>query len=695
MKQVLQDLNGGTVLVEDVPAPLARAGFVRIATTTSLVSPGTERALFDFARGSLASKALQQPERVRQVLRKAAVDGVAATLEAVRAKLDEPMAVGYCNVGRVLDGGATGLRVGERVVSNGRHAGVVLVGRNLVARAPDAVDDQAAAFTPLAAIALQGVRLAAPTLGETFAVVGLGLVGLLTVQILRANGCRVLGLDPDPARTALARAFGATTVDLAAGEDPLAAAASLTDGRGLDGALLTLAATSDEPVAQAARMCRRHGRLVLVGVTGLRLNRADFYEKELSFQVSCSYGPGRHDPVYEEQGHDYPLGDVRWTEQRNFEAVLELMASGALDVTSLISARFPVTEAAQAYALLGAGKALGILLDYPGEHARADPTLDRRTAIASRPTQPMVGFLGAGAQGRKLMASFVAAGAHLTTVVSATGVGAAHAARRFGFARVSTDPQAVLSDPNSLAVCIATRHDSHADYVRAALAAGKAVFVEKPLCLARDDLEAIARAASAPGAPMLMVGFNRRFAPLVVEMRRLLVSLSAPKAMVMTVNAGAAAPDHWTQDPRIGGGRIVGEACHFIDLLRHLAGAPVETMQVAASASDVAIITLGFADGSIGAIHYLANGHRGRAKETLEVFVGGRTLYLDNYRRLTGHGWPAFPGRRAWRQDKGHAGCVSAFVSALRNGELCPIPLEEALEVSGLAIEAADQVARR
>ena len=430
-------------------------------------------------------------------------------------------------------------------------------------------------------------------------------------------------------------------------------------------------------------------------MTGLRLNRADFYEKELTFQVSCSYGPGRHDPAYEEQGHDYPFGEVRWTEQRNFEAVLDLMASGRLDVSPLISARFPVAEAARAYSLLGEGKALGILLDYPGDHARGEPTVHRRDAAPLRPTQPMVGFLGAGAHGRKLMARFAAAGANLTTVVSATGVGAAHAARRFGFARVSTEPRAVLSGSDSLAVCIATRHDSHAGYVLSALEAGKPVFVEKPLCLSRNDLEAIGRAASAPGAPMLMVGFNRRFAPLVVEMKRRLEGLTAPKAMVMTVNAGAATPGHWTQDPTIGGGRIVGEACHFIDLLRHLAGAPVETLQVAAAASDVAILTLGFADGSIGAVHYLANGHRGRAKETLEVFAGGRTLYLDNYRRLTGHGWPGFRGRRAWRQDKGHAGCVEAFVSALRNGGPCPIPLEEALEVSGLAIEAADQVARR
>lgn len=371
MKQVLQDLKEGAIRVEDVPAPLPRSAFVRIATSVSLVSPGTERALFDFARGSLISKALQQPERVRQTLQKVSTDGVVATLEAVRAKLDEPMAIGYCNVGRVLDDGGSGLRLGERVVSNGRHAGVVLVGRNLVARVPDAVDDHAAVFTPLAAIALQGVRLAAPTLGETFAVMGLGVVGLLAVQILRANGCRVLGIDPDPERTALARAFGASTVDLAGDEDPLVAAAALTEGRGLDGVLLTLASTSDEPIARAARMCRRRGRLVLVGVTGLHLDRADFYQKELSFQVSCSYGPGRHDPTYEEQGRDYPFGDVRWTEQRNFEAVLDLMASGAIDVAPLISRRFPVSEAHEAYALLGEGKALGILLDYPVDQARA------------------------------------------------------------------------------------------------------------------------------------------------------------------------------------------------------------------------------------------------------------------------------------------------------------------------------------
>lgn len=705
LKQVLQNLKTGVTEVADVPAPLARPGSLRIATRATLVSAGTERMLVDFARGSLIAKARQQPEKVRQTLDKIRVDGLAATAQAVMSKLDEPMALGYCNVGRVLDtGGVSGFAVGDRAVSNGKHAEIVIAPANLSARIPDEVTDEQAAFTVLGAIALQGVRLANPTLGETFAVFGLGLIGLMTVQMLIANGCRVLGIDSDPERLRLAASFGAGTCDLAAGEDPVSAAEVFSRGRGVDGALLTLSSTRDEPVAQAARMSRKRGRIVLVGVTGLKLNRSDFYEKELSFQVSCSYGPGRYDPVYEDGGQDYPLGFVRWTEQRNFEAVLDMLAAGRLDVTPLISHRFDIDEAAKAYDVLASGKSgLGILLGYPSAGEADDRRrLGGEVRLAAPSVAPARGtraaFIGAGNYGgRVLIGAFKDAGATLDTIVSASGVSATHHGRKFGFGRASSDAAAALADPDIDLVCIATRHDSHARFTAAALEAGKHVFVEKPLCLTQEELERIADVAAGK---VLTVGFNRRFAPMVVRMKKLLDGAAEPKAFVMTVNAGGIPATHWTQDPDVGGGRLVGEACHFIDLLRHLAGSPVISQTVTAinrpggpPASDIASVSLRFADGSIGTIHYLANGHKGHPKERLEVYCGGRVLVLDNFRRLTGHGWPGFRGMRAFGQDKGAKACVAAFLAAVRGEAPPPIPIDELIEVSRLSIEAAELAA--
>jgi len=708
MKQILQDLRRGATLVEDVPAPLCRPGCLRIATSVSLISSGTERTLVDFARGSLLSKAWREPDRTIQAWRKARTDGVLATVSAIRSRLDEPMAAGYCNVGRVLEVGAgiEGFQVGDRVISNGPHAGVVVVGKNLCAPAPDGVADKTAAFAVLGAVALQGVRLAAPTLGETFVVMGLGVVGLLGVQILRANGCQVLAIDPDPARAALARAFGAETADLSRGEDPLALAALTTRGRGVDGVLLTLSTRSREPLAQAAQMCRRRGRVVLVGVAGLELNRADFYEKELSFQVSCSYGPGRHDPSYEEGGRDYPFGLVRWTEQRNFEAVLDLMARGAIDVEPLISHRFHVEDAGRAYDLLASSApSLGILIDYPPPDAETMAPI--RALSVARPRAPsagVAGFIGLGAHGGTTLArAFARAGAVLDTAVSASGAAAAVRGRKLGFAAAATDPAVVMTTPAIDMVCIATRHDSHAAYVVEAIRAGKNVFVEKPLCLTLDQLARIEAALAATGGvdappPRLMVGFNRRFAPMVVEAKALLSARPEAKAFVMTVNAGVIPPGHWTQDVEAGGGRLVGEACHYIDLLRHLAGCTVVGMDVSGvrrpggpARTDVAAITLRFRDGSVGVINYFANGHRAYPKERLEVFCEGRMLVLDNFRTLKGHGWSGFSGMRALKPDKGHDACAAAFVKAVRTGAPSPIPLDEILEVSRLAIDAAEQ----
>jgi len=666
--------------------------------------------LVEFGRGGLLSKVRQQPDKVREVLSKVRTDGLMATVDAVRSKLDQPLPLGYCNVGRVmaLGAGVDGFEVGDRVVSNGKHAEVVVVPRNLCARIPDAVDDESAAFTVLAAIGLQGVRLAAPTLGESVVVTGLGLIGLITVQLLRANGCRVLGIDMNPARLEFARQFGAEVVDLSRGEDPHSAAEAFSRGRGVDAVILTASTASSEPVSQAAKMCRKRGRIVLVGVTGLELSRADFYEKELSFQVSCSYGPGRYDPDYEEKGQDYPVGFVRWTEQRNFEAALDLMASGALDMRPLVSHRFDIDDAPKAYDLLASKEpSLGILIRYPAaDDAAAQERLAARSVrLADESSTPLtkasaggasLAVIGAGNYaGRVLIPALKAAGGQIHTVVSGSGVTAVHHGKRAGAEFAATDAQTAIDDPAVNSVVVATRHDSHARYVLAALRAGKHVFVEKPLCLTLNELAEIESQLAASANLLLMVGFNRRFAPQVVRMKSLLESVGEPKSFIMTVNAGAIPPEHWTQDVQVGGGRIVGEGCHFIDLLRHLAGSPIVRHEAVslgrhpalAVASDKTTIILQFADGSVGTIHYLANGHKGFPKERLEVFCAGRVLQLDNFRRMRGWGWPGFSRMNLWRQDKGQAACARAFVEAIRSAGAAPIPVGELLEVARVSIE--------
>ena len=701
----MQELSTGITAMHDVPAPGVPGGGLLIATRRSLISPGTERMLVDFGRAGWVDKARQQPERVRQAWEKIRTDGLLATVDAVRSKLDQPLPLGYCNVGTVagIGTGVSGFSMGDRVVSNGPHAEFIAVPGNLCVRVPEQVPDEEAVFTVLGAVALQGVRLAEPTLGECFAVTGLGLIGLIAVQLLRANGCRVIGIDPDPAKTQIARGFGAEVVEVARGEDPLATAESFSRGRGVDGVLITAATKSSEPISQAARMCRKRGRIVLVGVTGLELNRADFYEKELIFQVSCSYGPGRYDPSYEQRGHDYPLGFVRWTEQRNFEAVLDMMAAGRLDVKPLITHRFRIDDAAAAYDLLATGSEpyLGILLEFPAHDSNSVPVrileLEGGTARASAAAAPAVAFIGAGNYaGRVLIPAFAASRVRLSGIASSGGVTAAHYGRKYGFARASTDADALITSDEADIVAVATRHDSHAKFVLRALQAGKHVFVEKPLAISAEEIDAIYEIwASIPNGrrPNVMVGFNRRFAPHVVRMKELLGSVREPKSIVVTVNAGAIPGLHWTQDPGVGGGRIIGEGCHFVDLVRFLVGYPIVDARVQALGGDVhpvsddkVAITLAFGDGSWGTIHYLANGHRAFPKERVEVFCAGRILQLENFRRLRGYGWPGFRRMNLWRQDKGQKACVKAFVEAVRTGGASPIPFDEIMEVARVTV---------
>lgn len=710
MRQVLQDLRSGETAITEVPTPKVRPGHLLIATERTLVSAGTERMLVEFGKAGLLAKARQQPDKVRMVFDKIRTDGLLPTLQAVRGKLEQPLAMGYCNVGTVVEVGAgvNGFTPGERVISNGKHAEFVCVPQNLCAKVPADVDPDHAAFTVLAAIALQGIRLVAPTLGETIVVTGLGLIGLVTVQLLRAQGCRVLGVDYEADKLALAKSFGAEVVDLAAGGDPVAAALVFSRGRGVDAVLITASTKSNEPVHQAALMCRKRGRIVLIGVVGLELSRADFYEKELSFQVSCSYGPGRYDPNYEEGGHDYPLAYVRWTEQRNFEAVLDLLAAGKLNLAPFISHRFVLDQAAEAYELLAKrAPSLAILLEF----SAPSTTLPLVTKVRISPSplagslsaRGVVGFIGSGNYATQvLIPAFKATSARLKLVTSVQGVSGVHAARKNKIEEAGTDAVDALTDPEIDTIVIATRHDSHARYVIAALDAGKHVFVEKPLVIADDQLTAVQAAyanAQARGEqPVVMVGFNRRFAPQVVRIKALLNSIPEPKVFIMTVNAGAIPAEHWTQHADSGGGRIIGEACHFIDLLRHLVNVPITHFSAKcvggnqAIREDKATINLEFADGSLGTVHYLANGHKSFPKERLEIFTAGRILQLDNFRKLNGFGWPGFKRLSLWRQDKGQTSCAAAFISAVQQGAPSPIPFAELVEVANVTIGLDQQL---
>jgi predicted dehydrogenase/threonine dehydrogenase-like Zn-dependent dehydrogenase len=700
MKVLVHHLDGAASELIDAPIPSASPARSLIETRATVVSAGTERMIIGFGQGNLVQKARQQPDKVRQVLNKARTEGIATTFEAVRAKLGEPLVLGYCQAGVVVDKGVGGrLPTGTRVVANGPHAEYTSVPHNLISRIPDGVSFDAAAFTPLAAIGLQGIRLAGVTMGETVVVYGLGLIGLLTVQLLRANGCRVIGIDTNESRLALGSQFGAIAVSASA-PDVASRVFGLTGGVGADAVLLTLATDSDEPAHNAAEMSRKRGRIVLVGVTGLQLRREDFYAKELSFAVSCSYGPGRYDPEYEDKGHDYPLPFVRWTEQRNFDAVLQLMADGALNPHPLISHRFSFDDAPQAYEILTSGaSSLGIVLEYPDRGGKKPPAAApvRITARAQAATSTLsVGVIGAGNFGsRVLIPALKAAGGHLHTILSSRGTSAAIAGRKHAFEYAGEDLDALLANADIDTIVILTRHDTHAKLALRALAAGKHVFVEKPLALSRADLDALEKAVTG-GRSLLSVGFNRRFAPLAVQLRQQLERRVAPAALIFTVNAGAIPRDHWVQQATEGGGRIAGEGCHFIDLARYLVGSPLASLNVVTATNavggaidDIASLSLSFEDGSTAAIHYLANGSSAFPKERIEAFADGKVWQIDNWRKLRSWGGKGV-GSMFSRPDKGHAAEMRAFAAAVRGGGPPPIPYAEMFEVSRWTILAAE-----
>lgn len=714
MRQVLQNLKSGSVELVEVPAPLSQAGLLLVASRCSVLSAGTERMVVDFAEKSLLQKARSRPDLVRQTLEKARRDGVLATVEAVQNRLGQPMALGYSSAGTVLEVGmeVAGLQPGDRVACAGggyaTHAEIVAVPKNLVVKLPDTVDFESAAFTTLGAIALQGIRLAEVELGEVVAVIGLGLLGQLTVQMLKAAGCIVAGTDPQPDRVALALRLGADVATVSP-DELQALVAARSSGHGADAVLITADTPSSQPVELAGRVARDKGRVVAVGAVGLQIPRKIYYEKELDFRVSRSYGPGRYDSSYEEQGHDYPYAYVRWTEQRNMEAFVQLLSAGKVDVHALVTHRFPIDAAPEAYELI-TGKAgepfLGVLLTYPG-YADLSTRVTLRPGHQDEATEAQLapptaavntvrlGVLGAGnyANATLLPALKALPAVELRGIASARGVSARSAAERFGFAYCSTNVHDILADPDINTVAILTRHDLHAGQVVAALQAGKNVFVEKPLCLSKDDLRQIVSVYDSLHAdgealqqrpPALLVGYNRRFAPFVQELKEVLRSaVKEPLLLTCRVDAGYIPASHWTQDPGQGG-RLLGEGCHFVDLLIFLAGStPVRVTSRALPdqgrySMDNLVVSLEFENGSLGTVVYAANGSRGLGKEYLEVFGGGLSARIDDYRTLEIQGGSRRLKRTArLRRDKGHRAEWQAFIAHLRGEGPPPISFED------------------
>jgi len=702
MKQAVQDLRRGGTRLVDVPIPAPGRGQVLVRTACSVLSAGTERMVAEFAARGLLGKAQARPDLVRQTLDKVRRDGVLAAVEAVRSRLAEPMALGYASAGVVVEvgEGVGDLNPGDRVACAGGgyavHAEYAVVPRLLVARLPDSVAFDAGAFATLGAIALHGFRLGETQVGGRLAVIGLGLIGLLAVAIARAAGVEVFGVDLRADRARLAQAFGARGLERDGAAEAILAA---TGGDGVDAVLICADTTSNDPVELAAEIARDRARVVAVGAVGLDVPRKAYYEKELSLVVSRSYGPGRYDPAYEEDGRDYPLGHVRWTEGRNLQAFVDLMAAGRVDVRPLITHRYPIDAASEAYArLTGDESALGVLLEYPAGEVggEAGGRLLRLTARAAPAARVRLGVLGAGrfAQGVVLPTLRRRRDVTLVGIASGRGLSAAEAARRFGFAYAAADADRILDDPQVNTVAVLTRHHLHAAQTAAALRRGKHVWCEKPLALRREELDDVAQALEASGV-LLTVGYNRRFAPLTTRLRAFLGSDPGPLTMIYRVNAGPLPPNHWLLDPAQGGGRLLGEVCHFIDFLTCLAGAWPRRVAARGSGGEDVVVTLEFAGGSIGTIAYAAHGSRAFGKERVEVFGGGRAAVLDDFRRLEMvDGSRRRTAGSRLRPDKGHAGLWSAFLTAVAQGGEPPIPYGELLAVAEATLAAAESLRR-
>ena len=678
--------------MEEVPAPQVKRGCLLIRTTKSLVSLGTERMLVEFGKSNYLQKAKQQPDKVKQVLDKVKTDGLMTTVNTVFNKLGEPISLGYCNVGEVIavGDGVSGFEIGDRVASNGPHAEFVCVPKNLVAHIPENVSDEEAAFTVVGSIGLQGIRLLNPTLGETVVVIGLGLIGLLTAQLLKANGCRVIGSDLDEEKLALAEKCGIIPFNSGKG-DVVKFVEEQTGGVGADGVVITASAQTDAIISQAARMSRKRGKIVLVGVIGLNISRAEFYEKELTFQVSCSYGPGRYDDNYEQKGIDYPLPFVRWTEQRNFESILYSISSGALHVKEMITEVVPLDEYKNIYGDIGSHRSIASIISYDRGEKKVPSHTVSFANNSFKGAKGVIGVVGAGNFTKMtMMPALKDSGAHFKYIASQGGLSGTTLAKKFGFSHSTTDYREILKDDEVDTLFVITRHDLHSKMVVEGLQAGKNVFVEKPLALNDKELQNIIDVYEKSGKT-LTVGFNRRFSPHMEKIKSLVGD--SQMNVIATMNAGFIPANVWVHDMKVGGGRIIGEACHYIDLISFLTGSKVKSVCMNAMGTnpeentDNASILLRYENGSTGVINYFANGSKAYSKERVEVFSQERTLVMDNFRETKGYGVRGFSKLKT-TMDKGHKNQFHRLIKTIQSGGDALIPFESIVNTTQASFAA-------
>jgi len=712
MKQVLQNRKTGRPFVGEVPVPALQKGRVLVRTVASLISAGTERAAVELVSKGLVQEARQRPDLVKAVVTKVKNEGLLNTFASVRDKMAASQALGYSAAGIVsaIAEDVTEFQIGDRVACAGvgfaSHAEVLSVPKNLCVHLPESVSFESGAYGTLGAIALQGVRLAELTLGESVVVIGLGLVGQLTVQLLKANGCRVFGLDLDQTRVSLALELGADKA-LVSNEEAAKEIDTWTGGHGADAVLITAATDSNQPIELAARVSRLKGRVIVVGMTGMNIPRQPFFSRELKLIISMSYGPGRYDPEYEERGHDYPLPYVRWTEKRNIESFLQLAGDKRVNVERLTTHRFPITEAEQAYRLISGDVQepyLGVVLNYDPE-AEIVRKVSLGTAPPARKSEKSIvlGVIGAGGYvPAMLLPHFKTEGVEFRSIATASGISAHDVGKRFGFAYAVSSADEVLDDTNVNLVVVGTRHDTHAELARKALERNKHVFVEKPLALNDDELESVLKAAQN-STGKLMVGFNRRFSPLAQRGKDFFAERETPLSILYRVNAGRVPKEHWIQNAEEGGGRIIGEVCHFIDLMQFLTGArPVSVFAESVGArsskivdADSVFITLRFADGSNGVVAYLSEGDKALAKERVEIFGAGRVFVLDDFRRATLYKDGREEQVTLKAQDKGQQSQVRAVCACVLRGGDVPIALEELAATSRATFRVLDSLRER
>lgn len=703
MKKIIQNLRDGETKIIDAPIPNNSSNNILIKSTASLISTGTEKMLTDFGSSNWYQRVKKNPDKVKQVINKIKTDGIVPTFESVNNKLDQPIELGYCNVGIIQEIGSNvrGYSIGDRVISNGSHSEYNSVPVNLTCRVPVNVSDEEAAFTVMGAIALHGIRLAKLSIGEKVVVIGMGIIGLITTQILIKTGHKVLCIDIDQNRLDIAKSFGAEVHNSSNDDFLYETAEEFSNSNGVDAVFITSTSNSDQIIHDSAEISRKRGRIILIGVTGLNLDRSDFYEKELVFQVSCSYGPGRYDVNYELDGNDYPIGYVRWTERRNFECILEMISNKTIILDKLISRKINFENALDAYEdIKNSRKFLGVIFKYKKDDNQSlnnvlSNSLERKINY-SKKTNASIGIIGAGNFTSKVILPNLKyiKNIELNTIISKSGLSSNLLMKKYSFINNSTNSDFIFDNKKIDTVFITSRHDSHSKFICNALKTNKNIFVEKPMAINNEQLEEI-RALVPKSKSKIFVDFNRRFSPHIKKMKTLISKISIPKAININVNSGMIDKDHWTQDLKIGGGRIIGEVCHFIDLALFLSGSKIKNWNVVKMKSqknDTLSISFEYENGSIATINYFSNGNSQYHKENIEVFIGNKILKLDNFKKLRGYGWNNFKSMNLWSQDKGHKNAINEFITSCMDNHDSPILFQDLYDVTKVSIDISNKI---